>query len=1317
MNDVDFFYPDILMMKRFLSVTVLGFFVLSIAFGAGHHSSVSPVVNKKPSPASLRNIKLKTPQNSRYLPDRVIVKFEPSVHPSKLLNMFGVMSVDAYAQRYGVQSVEPMFPHSKPPKKAGDVDLSKFYLMKFSASRDAFKVAGELSQLPEVQYAEPVFKYRVSGDATLCTPNDSSRSLQWNLNNIFADSAFCISQGDTSVSIAIVDIGVQVNHPDLAANIWHNSGEMGLDSLGRDKRFNGVDDDGDGYVDDWQGWDFGGADYNNPVGDNDPSPTTTYLTHGTHVAGIASAVTNNHIGISGIGYNTKIMAIKTTSDNDYLDVEGGSQGPFVIFGDQGIVFAADHGAKIINCSWGGPGFSQAEQDIINYATQQGSLVVAAAGNDHTGNPNYPAAYDNVISVAAVNYLDHVTAYSNYGTTVDLAAPGGDSPGLAIYSTLYPSTYGLEAGTSMASPLVAGLAGLVAAKFPSYSPLQIGEQVRVTCDNIDGKNPYYVQQIGKGRINAVRALTESWPSVRMVSFVASDSGYGNNDGSIEPNEKFTITTNLINYLQPTSPSALVTLTSSDTNVVILTSQYSLGVLNTLSTTNNYASPFVVQAKSHPAQSDLVKFTILIDDGNYHDFQSFFVLINPTFATHNINNVGVTLTNNGRIGFNDFPNNSQGVGFTYGGLNQLFEGGVLMGYSATNLVDCVRNDNGVQDADFVSSQIYSLRTPGIVSNQDGNTVFSDSGAVAPNTVGVQVGIRSYAFTSPADSNYVILRYDIDNISGADFSNFYAGLFLDWDIQPNYATNQTSFDPLRDLGFAWSPGVSNSVYCGARALNGASGFHGLINNAAIDLSRSGKWSWLSGGIVTIDSIGDIHFAISSGPYTIPNGGTQTVGFALYGGKSLADLQTSADASFNQWNYIKNYSGNPQSPQLIFPVSGQSNLGDTLLLRWSSAVGAVKYRVQVSTDSAFNHLVVDDSLVLTQLSVIFPAADSTYFWRVLSIGNTGLVSYSSVGKFSVGNPLEISIPILQNPVLSQYADFIVTTTVPFLTVPTMTIAVAGGIPDTVSLTQIASQVYKGSFQFQSSGNVDVRVYAKRSNGMDVTGERIFVVGLMKKGESGMLYANDKGASLGIPANGLTENTYFTILKNDPVAAKNAPMNEAYTFGPAQSFSKPLTVTLQYPDHAAPEGKERFLHMYRSTGSAWAPIETWVNTKDHSLIASVTALGTFAVGYDDQFASKFVPTAYVLRPNYPNPFNPQTRIQFDLPEAGTVHLRIFNVLGQQVAQLVNEDRTFGTFEEVWNGKNNNGQSVASGIYFYQLEVVNGSVTKYLNTQKMVLMK
>src|SRR5208283_2418528 len=260
------------MITRFFFAVLLGFCVLAVAIGAGRHSSVSPVVKKELPLAAHPNIKLKTPQNSKYLPDRIIVKFQPSVHPSKSLNMFGVSAVDAYTQRYGVRSVEPMFPYSSPPKKEGDVDLTKFYVMKFSTPMDAFKVADELSQLSEVEYAEPMFIYPVT-DIETCTPNDSARSLQWNLNNILADSAFCISHGDTSVAIAIVDVGVQLDHPDLAANIWHNVGEMGLDSLGRDKRFNGVDDDHDGYIDDWQGWDFGGADYLNPVPDNDPSPT------------------------------------------------------------------------------------------------------------------------------------------------------------------------------------------------------------------------------------------------------------------------------------------------------------------------------------------------------------------------------------------------------------------------------------------------------------------------------------------------------------------------------------------------------------------------------------------------------------------------------------------------------------------------------------------------------------------------------------------------------------------------------------------------------------------------------------------------------------------------------------------------------------------------------------------------------------------------------------------------------------------------------------------------------------------------------------
>ena len=1302
------------MRNRLFFYITLAFTVLSPAVGGVHLTSrgiAKKVLPLGPHPA----VQMKTPGTSRYLPDRIVVKLQTAGIARKGSREFGVLGVDAYVKKYGVVSVDQLFPFSRKPQKAGDVDLTTCYVMRFATPMDAFKVAEEVSQLPEVVYAEPLFLHQISGVDSTCTPNDTSRSVQWNLNKILADSAFCISTGDTSVVIGIVDTGVQTDHPDLAANIWHNPGEMGLDSLGRDKRFNGIDDDGDGYVDDWQGWDFGGADYNNPIGDNDPSPKNVASGHGTHVAGIAAAATNNTTGISSIGYNCRIMAIKTTSDNDTR----AAGEPYIVFGFDGIVFAADHGARVINCSWGGAGASQFEQDVINYATSKGSLVVAAAGNENSPVIDFPAGYDNVIAVAATKFNDVKPSYSNYGPSIDVSAPGGDPfnvANLAVYSTDYPSTYGVGAGTSFASPLVAGLAALVASKFPAYSPLQVGEQVRVTADNIDAVNPFYVGQMGKGRINAVRALTESWPSVRLVSFTTNDSLYGNNNGSLEPNEEFTLTTTFVNYLAPTSGGATVTLTSSDTNVQILNGQYAIGAVNTMQTVNNSAAPFLVKVASHPAQGVFVNFTLLVDDGNYHDFQPFSILINPTFATHTANNVHVTLSNIGRIGYNDYPP-TEGVGFVYGGTTQLFEGGTLMGYSETNLVDNVRNENDVQDADFTSSQIFGMKTPGTISNQDGSTVFSDSGAPGANRVGVQVALHSYEFTSPEDSNYVILRYDIKNVSGASFANFYVGLFLDWDIQPDYSLNQTSFDPTYNLGYAWDAGVRNSVYCGAQALDGATGYRGLINNLSIDLSRSAKWSWISGGFVTVDSVQDIHFAISSGPYTLQAGGIQTVGFALLGGTDLTSLEASTFAASNQWDYIKNGGGRPQTVELIQPLRGQSSLNDTVTLKWSAAVGAVKYRVEVSPDTTFTQLMFDDTLFTVDTSFIFPDVDSTYYWRVIAFSGTGSISRSETRDFSVGVPLHITIPILQNPVLSPYADFVVTTTVPFLSTPTMTVAVGGGAADTVPLATISAQVYKGSYRFTASGNVDVRIYAKRLTGADITGERQFAVGLLKRGVGGTISSTDQIAAISASGEALGEDTYFTVLKDYAPITRTVNIGVPYVFGPARSFNRPLAVSLRYQPGDAASGKERFLHLYRSTASGWQAIDAWVDSRNHILTSSVSSLGTFSVGYDEHFSSKLVPTSYRLYQNYPNPFNPQTRIAFDLPEGGSVRLTVFNVLGQEVIRLVDDERVPGSFEAVWGGKNTAGRDVSSGVYFYRIEVRNGSNVKYTATQKMLLVR
>ncbi len=289
----------------------------------------------------------KTVENSHYLPDRVIVKLQKSVQPNRKSRFFGISSVDKVLERFSVSSVEQIFPDRIKGKNGKELFMTNFYAVNFSSPVDPFSFAKELSNLTEIEYAEPWFIYPIS-DITSCRPNDTFRNYQWGLDKILADTAWCIEQGDTNVVIGIIDTGVQLDHPDLQSNIYINQGEWGSDGFGGSKQNNGIDDDGNGYIDDLHGWDFGGSDYHYPIGDNNPAPVNTQSAHGTHVAGIASAATNNGAGVSGVGYKCKILPVKTSSDNDTRS--GGY--PYIIYGFEGILYAASMGATVINCSWG-----------------------------------------------------------------------------------------------------------------------------------------------------------------------------------------------------------------------------------------------------------------------------------------------------------------------------------------------------------------------------------------------------------------------------------------------------------------------------------------------------------------------------------------------------------------------------------------------------------------------------------------------------------------------------------------------------------------------------------------------------------------------------------------------------------------------------------------------------------------------------------------------------------------------------------------------------------------------------------------------------
>jgi subtilisin family serine protease/Ca2+-binding RTX toxin-like protein len=333
-------------------------------------------------------------------------------------------------------------------------------------------------------------------------PNDPSFTQLWGLNNtgqsggtvdadIDAPEAWDIQTGNPNLVVGVIDTGVDYNHQDLVGNIWTNPGEIAAD---------GIDNDGNGYIDDVRGWDFA---Y------NDNNPMDVYG-HGTHVSGTIAGKGNNGIGVTGVAWNAQIMPLK------FLDDSGSGSTSNAILA---ISYATAKGVKITNNSWGGGNFSQALYDAINAAGQLGALFIAAAGNDandNDANPSYPASYNlaNIVSVAATNRNDQLVTLANTGgwwgssyglTSVDLGAPGSD-----IYSTTPGNTYSTYSGTSMATPHVSGAAALLWSQNPTWTAQQVKTALMNTGDSLASLAGKTVS--GK-RLNVYNALAASnLPSV-------------------------------------------------------------------------------------------------------------------------------------------------------------------------------------------------------------------------------------------------------------------------------------------------------------------------------------------------------------------------------------------------------------------------------------------------------------------------------------------------------------------------------------------------------------------------------------------------------------------------------------------------------------------------------------------------------------------------------------------------------------------------------------------------------------------------------------
>ncbi|WP_370089831.1 S8 family serine peptidase [Ekhidna sp.] len=752
--------------------------------------------------------------------------------------------------------------------------LDNIFIVIYDSEIDHQKEIQNIKSKLQVEYVEPIFLRKMQYQ-----PGDPLKSQQWHLDNIEAYKGWDVVRDARDIIIAIVDSGVELNHSDLKDQIYTNDDEI---------PDNGIDDDEDGYIDNYLGWDFVGASISDIIDAGAPvnwadwednNPNTSGSDHGTHVAGIASASFDNGVGIAGIAAGAKIMALKCGED------AGGDYSTSILRGYDAIAYAAEQGAHIINCSWGGPGFSQFEQDVINYATELGSLVVAAASNDGNDELSYPASYDNVLSVANVNVEDRKNFSSTYNYQVDVSAPGTD-----IYSSVFNGQYGTKTGTSMSSPVVAGMAALVKKRYPSYSPSQIAEQIRITSDDISENTGGFSNELGKGRVNLFRALTEKSAAIRVTDFDINNS-------NLQAGDIVTLDLEFTNYLEPIS-GLEVSIVESNNHVELINSSSIIGSLGTNSSTRiDDQLSFKISDTAPENLKILLRFEISSPSG-FMDWDSYTLVANRSIVNVYTDEISTTIASNGRLGYLQPSQEPLGLGFIYNNENLLYELGFLAS-NGTILNSSVRSDAGNIDNDFKKDvKAYLIDDDEIRKSAIHVTgTFDDTGADTP--LGLNYTYNIYAWESPEINEFIIVEYEIENSSVSDISNYYAGLYSDWDVGDDPANNLAEFDNQRKMGLISSQ--NGSIYAGIAPLtNLGEANYLIVDNADFTFSSQNNINGLTGGLQNsvISSPSDVSGFIGLGPLSIPAGEKIKIAFFVGGALGSEGMLSSYDTADYLYN-----------------------------------------------------------------------------------------------------------------------------------------------------------------------------------------------------------------------------------------------------------------------------------------------------------------------------------------------------------------------------------------------------------------------------------
>lgn len=636
----------------------------------------------------------------------------------------------------------PVFPqHSKSllpllKNESQTVDLSLIYELFYTDDTPVAEVVNHFSNAVYFEYVQPRYRHYL-----LYEPNDPSvhNGTQWHHANIASLAAWDITQGDTNVIIGIIDCGTDFTHNDLKTNIAYNYNDV----------IDGIDNDNDSYIDNFRGWNMAENNNNSQYGS---------MPHGIFVTGMCSATGDNGTGGAGLALKCKYLPIKAERNGVLLNTY------------ESIVYAADHGCTVVNCSWGSPGERRDNfgQDVVNYATfNKNCIVVAAAGNENNTIPYYPAALDNVISVAATDRNDKKGENGSYHWSVDICAPGA-----SVYSTTSNNGYTTSSGSSFAAPLVSAAAALLKSKYPHLTALQLGEQLKVTADYV-AANDSFPYQMGYGRLNVYKALTlMDKPSIILKNSSIEE----------ESNLTYKIMADFQNLLN-TANNITIELSCNRNEVTFTDSTLNIATFNNMEIRHSDGDFKFSIPETFPKDS-IILFRFDFSGDDYHGW-AFFEFI-PKSKNLNIvaNEVKTTMTSTGNFGYDqNYPR--QGLGVQYRERAFLFYGGILFSKSPNTCTDNISNSTGTLNQDFACEIL-----PHAVKDND--TVFIAESVLTEvsSNLNLKVNSKIYAFKNPPLNTSLIYEYTVKNTGTVSHSELYGGIFNDWDLS-NHAENRISWD----------------------------------------------------------------------------------------------------------------------------------------------------------------------------------------------------------------------------------------------------------------------------------------------------------------------------------------------------------------------------------------------------------------------------------------------------------------------------------------------------------------------------------------------